>query len=115
MIAVHPTYWRRGHGTSFLMWAARLADEDQISLGVGSVPMGVQISRNVGFKEQEVVEVEGYSEHPESLEIWIGIRECGPLPSIPKADPQSGWSWPWWLTGFGSIFWRRSNSSITGS
>ena len=71
--------------------------------------MGIQISRDVGFKEREVVEVEGYAEHPGSLEVWIGIRECGPLPSIPKADPQIGWGLPRWLTGLGSIFWRRSS------
>jgi hypothetical protein len=106
MIAVHPTYWRRGHGTSLLMWAARLADEDQVFLGIASVPMAIQISLNVGFKEREVVEVEGYSQHPESVSIWIAVRECGPLPSIPKPEVPISWS-RWALKGVSSMFWSR--------
>jgi GNAT superfamily N-acetyltransferase len=74
-LAVHPIYWRRGHGTSLLAWAAKLADEDKIQLGVASVPMGVKNAEKVGCKEREVIEVEGYPQHPESFKIWIGVRE----------------------------------------
>ena len=88
------------------MWAARLADEDQVSLGIASVPMAIHISRNVGFQEREVVEVEGYSQHPESLTIWIAVRECGPLPSIPKPEIPISWT-RWALQGVSSMFWRR--------
>lgn len=75
MIAVHPAYQRRGHGTALLQEAARLADADQIPMGIAAVRMGVENCERAGFQQREVVKIEGYSEHPESFEVWIGIRE----------------------------------------
>ena len=75
MIAVHPSYWRHGHGTSLLGWATVLADADQIVLGIASVRMGIHIAERVGFEEKEVIDVKGYSDHPKGFQAWIGVRQ----------------------------------------
>jgi GNAT superfamily N-acetyltransferase len=104
MIAVHPAYWRRGNGTLLLRWTAKLADADHIPLGIASVPMGIKISRNVGFEKKEEIDVKGYSEHPENFMVWIGVREPGALPSIPKSHET--WA-SWMFNTVTAFFWKR--------
>jgi GNAT superfamily N-acetyltransferase len=75
MLAVHPAYWRRGHGTALLKEAAKLADIEQVPLGIAAVEMGVKNCERNGFKNCEVIKVDGYSQHPGSFKVWIGVRE----------------------------------------
>ena len=75
MLAVHPAYWRRGHGITLLKEAAKIAEQEKVPLGIVAVEMGVKNCKRTGFKECEVVEVKGYSRHPGSFKAWIGIRE----------------------------------------
>ena len=75
MLAVHPSYWRRGHGTSLLSWAARIADEDRIVLGKAAVENGKRISHRLGFDWKEKIEVPSYDEHQDTFTVWIGVRQ----------------------------------------
>lgn len=78
---VHPAYWKRGHGTSLLIWATSLADQDQVSLVIESAHMGARRAKDVGFEELDVVQVPGYSRYDESIFVWFGIRKPRPLPA----------------------------------
>ncbi|KAF2199338.1 hypothetical protein GQ43DRAFT_376509 [Delitschia confertaspora ATCC 74209] len=87
-VAVHPTYWRRGHGSRLVNWCTRLADIDGVPVGVSAAPTGVAITVKAGFEEQERVWIADYklkrksanggdqTEHDiPGLELWIGIRK----------------------------------------
>ena len=115
-VAVHPAYWRRGHGSRLINWCTRLADCDGVPIGVSSAPTGVQIALKAGFEQQERVRIEGYIIQqdptiPKSngerlipgLELWIGIRRpCLPPPDLvipgPPLSPQFAfWSTQAWM------------------
>lgn len=104
MLAVHPQYWRNGHGTSLLLWASQLADKDEICIGIASVPMAVQICCNVGFKMTEEITVEGYPEHRDGFIVWIGRREAKAVMSLPECASHGGWSLSWLFSGVMKIF-----------
>jgi hypothetical protein len=110
-VAVHPAYWRRGHGTRLINWCTRLADLEGVPIGVSSAPTGVRIAVKAGFEQQEAISIEGYKlKHSSNaakskgeqfvpgLEVWIGIRRPSPpapSPVIPgpPVNPQSAfWS-----------------------
>ena len=58
-MAVHPGYWRRGHGTALAKWATQLADMDGVSQGVAGVgSMGPRLYARVGFERLESFVVE---------------------------------------------------------
>jgi len=95
-LAVHPAYWRRGHGSNLTKWSTTLADIEGISVGVSAAKMGVSVFAKAGFVEQERVRVEGYKlprdsvvslgtgqqpDQIEAIELWIGIRQ--PIASLP--------------------------------
>lgn len=58
MLAVHPQYWRKSHGSSLLLWITQLVDKDSIKLGVAAVPMAIHIYCKVGFAKKDEVKVE---------------------------------------------------------
>jgi ribosomal protein S18 acetylase RimI-like enzyme len=94
MLAVHPKYWRRGHGTSLLLRAAQIADEDRICLGVASVPMAIKILERVKFEKKDEIEVEAYSKESGSFTAWIGVR---------PAQGQARWGIWWPFSGIWRI------------
>jgi N-acetylglutamate synthase-like GNAT family acetyltransferase len=73
-LAVHPAYWRRGHGTRLVRWCCNLADSEGVDITVSAAKMGVPRFLDAGFVEKELVTVEEYREH-ESIELWMGVRE----------------------------------------
>ncbi len=52
-----------------------LAEADHAGVGVSATPMGRKLFQHLGFEEKEVVDVEGYDAHPESISLWIGVRD----------------------------------------
>lgn len=75
-MVVHPAYWNRGHASKLTKWCMALAEVDHTGIGVSATPMGHGLFQSMGFEEKEVVEVEGYEGHPESISLWIGV--CDP-------------------------------------
>lgn len=75
MVAVHPAYWRRGHGSTLVKWLNSLADEDQTEVAVSAVPMGRKLFEHMGFHMVEQPIVPGYGRHPEHLLGWLGVRQ----------------------------------------
>ena len=78
-MAIHPAYFRRGHGLTMAKWCVALADMDGISIGASSVPAARTLVATLGFQEREVVEVPGYKDHPEGISFSIGKRDPVPL------------------------------------
>lgn len=92
-LAVHPAYWKHGHGTRLTNWCTRLADLDRVPIGVSAAKMGVKVFTKAGFQEEVRVQIEGYELPDESrdsfacnekepanvasIELWIGVR-CPP-------------------------------------
>jgi len=89
-LAVHPAYWKHGHGTRLTNWCTRLADLDRVPIGVSAAKMGVKVFTKAGFQEEVRVLIEGYELPDESrdsfacnekeaanvasIELWIGVR-----------------------------------------
>ena len=89
-LAVHPAYWKHGHGTRLTNWCTRLADLDRVPIGVSAAKMGVKVFTKAGFQEEVRVQIEGYELPDESrdsfacnekepanvasIELWIGVR-----------------------------------------
>jgi N-acetylglutamate synthase-like GNAT family acetyltransferase len=92
-LAVHPAYWKHGHGTRLTNWCTRLADLDHVPIGVSAAKMGVRVFTKAGFQEEVRVQIKGYELPDESrdsfacnekepanvasIELWIGVR-CPP-------------------------------------
>lgn len=74
-MVVHPAYWDRGHASKLTKWCMALAEVDHAGIGVSATPMGRQLFERMGFEEKQVVDVEGYNGHPESISLWIGVRD----------------------------------------
>ncbi|KAJ4297709.1 hypothetical protein N0V90_005604 [Kalmusia sp. IMI 367209] len=112
-LAVHPTYWRRGHAARLVGWCTRLADLDGVSVvrfpsrglgplksprlrinqGISAVPQGAVIAARAGFEERELVRVKRTCVHDgctlnggpkvADVELWVAIRR-------PSGTPVSG-------------------------
>ncbi|KAF2005269.1 hypothetical protein P154DRAFT_356773 [Amniculicola lignicola CBS 123094] len=79
-LAVHPAYWKRGHATRLVSWCTRLADLDNLPLGISAAPMGAKIAASAGFKEDEIVRIEQENVQGDSssqgcpVELWVATR-----------------------------------------
>lgn len=58
-MAVHPAYWRQGHGQRLAAWCLALADLDGMPTSVSAAPMGVGLSSRLGFKEVDIIKLYG--------------------------------------------------------
>jgi hypothetical protein len=67
VLVVHPTYWRREHGSTLAKWGNKLADVDQVNLGVVAANMGEELYLELGFKKLTDIRVEGDAEIPEGI------------------------------------------------
>jgi GNAT superfamily N-acetyltransferase len=74
-LAVHPAYWKRGHGGRLIKWCTDLADMDHEVLAVSAQKMSIGLYERARFECREYVEVEGYERHPNSIFLWIGLRD----------------------------------------
>ncbi len=74
-MVTHPAYWHRGHASELTKWCIRLAEIDNIGLGVSAAPIGRELFHSLGFVEKEIVEIEGYEDHPNTISLWIGVYD----------------------------------------
>ena len=72
-LAVHPAYWRRGHGERLVRWCVELSNMDKVPLVISASPMGAKLVKRLGFREVEIVPINGYQDHPESIDICFAI------------------------------------------
>jgi N-acetylglutamate synthase-like GNAT family acetyltransferase len=58
-IAVHPAYWRRGHGSTIAGWGMKLADVDRVDQGVLATSMGASLFSHLGFDRIDEIDIPG--------------------------------------------------------
>lgn len=51
LVAIHPAYWRRGHGKALLNWGIALAESEGVKTGVAANTLGVGLYLSMGFVE----------------------------------------------------------------
>ena len=74
-MVVHPAYWRNGHASKLTEWCMALAEIDHTGIGVSATPLGRRLFQGMGFEEKEIVDIKGYDGHPETISLWIGVRD----------------------------------------
>jgi len=74
-MVMHPAYWHRGHASELTTWCMRLAEINNVGIGVSATPVGRKLFHSLGFVEKEIVEIEGYEDHPNSISLWIGVYD----------------------------------------
>ncbi|KAK6525865.1 hypothetical protein TWF281_010909 [Arthrobotrys megalospora] len=67
MTVVHPSYWRRGHGSSMVKWGMDLAKENNETLGTISSTMGNALCEALGWSREDTIHLEGDDEAPDGL------------------------------------------------
>jgi len=74
-IAVHPAYWRSGHGTALTKWVMDLVDALGEDIGVSASPMSRILFQRAGFQLAELVKIPGCRNHPDPIDLWFGVRD----------------------------------------
>ena len=69
--AVHPAYWRQGHGSTLTNWGLDLAKIDQVNQAVLATSMGADLFKNMGFKLIAESQVNGGKEDPTGYTIAV--------------------------------------------
>lgn len=67
MVAVHPAYWRRGHGTKLVSWSISLCKLDNVTQGVSAAEMGANLYKGLGYTFICKVEADGDEDDPEGV------------------------------------------------
>ena len=67
MLAVHPAYWRKGHGTRFVEWSIQLCDIEGITQGVSAAGMGKRLYSRLGYVEICQITQEGDDDDPKGV------------------------------------------------
>lgn len=67
MLAVHPAYWKRGHGTELVNWGIDLCKLDDATQGVSAADMGASLYKNLGYTFVCKVEADGDEDDPEGV------------------------------------------------
>ncbi|KAI0385425.1 hypothetical protein F5Y04DRAFT_245811 [Hypomontagnella monticulosa] len=70
-IAVHPAYWRRGHGTQLAAWGVKLSDIDGVDQGVLANSMGQKLFEHVGYELLDVISVPGDTRNPKGTDFAV--------------------------------------------
>ena len=76
-IGVQPGYWQEGYVEALAKWCIALGDVDKVPMCVSASPIGAKLMKRIGFKKVELVNMEGYEEHPEPIDICFAIRPVG--------------------------------------
>ena len=76
-IGVHPAYWRKGHGEALAKWCVALGEMDRVPMCISASPMGAKLFKRLGFKETELVVIDGYEQHPDPIDISFATRDVG--------------------------------------
>ena len=86
-IVVHPRYRGKGYATMLVKHIERIADEDNVKLGVSASQMGRPLMERCGFEKRHEIEVPGYCNHKEPTTLWLGSRSPRNLPSTWRNRP----------------------------
>jgi len=74
-LVVHPSYQRRGHGTSMLRWFQRFSVQDAVNTGVIPSHVGEPVYLGLGYERIDEIrvpddgEVKGFSQRV--LVYWV--------------------------------------------
>lgn len=49
MLAVHPAYWKKGHGTELVEWGKSLSDLDKVRQGLIAADMSEKLCKKLGY------------------------------------------------------------------
>lgn len=71
MIVVHPTYWRRGHGSTLASWGTHLTETDKVHHGVIASRMGEKLFASIGFEHIKYIHVEGEGDASEGIDLAV--------------------------------------------
>ncbi|RFU31763.1 hypothetical protein B7463_g4607, partial [Scytalidium lignicola] len=71
MIVVHPTYWRRGHGSALASWGISLTKLDNVNHGVIASKMGEVLFSSLGFEYIKHFHVEGDEDAPKGIDLAV--------------------------------------------
>jgi N-acetylglutamate synthase-like GNAT family acetyltransferase len=71
MLAVHPAYWYKGHGTALVKWGLELAKMDSIPQGVVASVMGEKLYIKLGYKLISKIKVGEKDNDVKEFEIGI--------------------------------------------
>lgn len=71
MIVVHPTYWRRGHGSTLASWGSHLTETDNVHHGVIASRMGEKLFASIGFEHIKYIHVEGEGDASEGIDLAV--------------------------------------------
>jgi N-acetylglutamate synthase-like GNAT family acetyltransferase len=69
--AVHPAYWRRGHGSTLAKYGLNLANIDQVNQAVLATSMGADLFKYMGFKLINESQINGGKEDPTGYTIAV--------------------------------------------
>ncbi|KAG4440643.1 hypothetical protein IFR05_003877 [Cadophora sp. M221] len=69
--AVHPAYWKRGHGSTLAKWGLDLARIDQVNQAVLATSMGASLFKYMGFKLITERQIYGGKEDPAGYIIAV--------------------------------------------
>ncbi|OAA74023.1 Acyl-CoA N-acyltransferase [Cordyceps fumosorosea ARSEF 2679] len=65
LLAVHPAYWRRGHGIRLVTWSANLSQLDVVNQGVIATPMAEKLFKGLEYILIDRRKVPGDQDDPE--------------------------------------------------
>ncbi|KAH9211802.1 hypothetical protein DL95DRAFT_510438 [Leptodontidium sp. 2 PMI_412] len=71
--AVHPAYWKRGHGSTLAKWGLDLAKIDKVNQAVLATSMGASLFKHMRFKLITEHQIDGGEEDPTGY--IIAVRE----------------------------------------
>jgi len=72
--AIHPAYWRRGHGKALLQWGTPIADLDGVKVGVMSSALGVGLYKSTGFISIDDPNIEEEGDGMKYIVLADGIK-----------------------------------------
>ena len=67
MVAVHPAYWKRGHGSSLVKWSRSLSDLDAVPQCVSAADMGARLYKHLGYSFVTRIEEPGDNDDREGV------------------------------------------------
>lgn len=89
MLVVHPAYWRRGHGRTLVEWGNRLADIEQIDIGVAAAASGLSVYYRCGFQHRDSVVLSR-----EKGKVYVGFLVRHPqIGRLQKRKADLVWMW----------------------
>ncbi|PQE04851.1 Acyl- N-acyltransferase protein [Rutstroemia sp. NJR-2017a BBW] len=74
-VAVHPAYWKRGHGTALVKWGMELARMDQVAQGVSAAKMGEKLYAELCYRVVERIGLDGDEVTPQGVSTAMMVYD----------------------------------------